>query len=241
MLDQEALFRESLFDALADDEGAQFWEGVYGQPIPFDPPYKESTATEPDSKGELERMSEEEYIQHIRQEMWKKTHQALLEERAEREKRRREKEKIDEEERRKAREDVEFQRRVDESLRRGRERKDQALRAQGWKDRWTRYLAAWDSLSSSSSSSSNNGTRIPWPVYTGSPKDLDKDEIETFLSHGSGGGIPDREEFVKALKTERVRWHPDKMQQKLGKLDEETLKNVIMVFQIIDELWSRNK
>lgn len=26
-------FRESLFDALADDEGAAFWESVYGQPI----------------------------------------------------------------------------------------------------------------------------------------------------------------------------------------------------------------
>ena len=31
--DPEAAFRESLFDAMADDEGAAFWEGVYGQPI----------------------------------------------------------------------------------------------------------------------------------------------------------------------------------------------------------------
>src|SRR5436853_946524 len=29
----EAAFRESLFDAMADDEGAMFWESVYGQPI----------------------------------------------------------------------------------------------------------------------------------------------------------------------------------------------------------------
>ena len=32
-LSPDTAFRESLFDALADDEGAAFWEGVYGQPI----------------------------------------------------------------------------------------------------------------------------------------------------------------------------------------------------------------
>ncbi|KLU83995.1 hypothetical protein MAPG_03043 [Magnaporthiopsis poae ATCC 64411] len=32
-LDADAAFRESLFDAMADDEGAAYWEGVYGQPI----------------------------------------------------------------------------------------------------------------------------------------------------------------------------------------------------------------
>src|SRR5436190_10673322 len=29
----DTAFRESLFDALADDEGAAYWESVYGQPI----------------------------------------------------------------------------------------------------------------------------------------------------------------------------------------------------------------
>ena len=32
-LSPNAAFRESLFDAMADDEGAAFWEGVYGQPV----------------------------------------------------------------------------------------------------------------------------------------------------------------------------------------------------------------
>ena len=54
-LDPETAFRESLFDALADDEGAAYWEGVYGQPIHI------YGSQKPGPDGELERMDDDEY------------------------------------------------------------------------------------------------------------------------------------------------------------------------------------
>ncbi|CAI4217990.1 unnamed protein product [Parascedosporium putredinis] len=65
-LDPEAAFRESLFDAMADDEGAAYWEGVYGQPIHV-------YSNERDGpQGELERMTDDEYAAYVRQKMWEK-------------------------------------------------------------------------------------------------------------------------------------------------------------------------
>ncbi|KAF3167442.1 hypothetical protein TWF751_008144 [Orbilia oligospora] len=56
--DPEAAFRESLFEAMADDEGASYWEGVYGQPIHlYERPKVEN------EKGELEMMTDEEYAE----------------------------------------------------------------------------------------------------------------------------------------------------------------------------------
>ena len=73
---QKSSFRESLFDALADDEGAAFWQGVYGQPIHTYAPYRENP-----EEGELERMTDEEYVAHVRAQMWHKSHGYILEER----------------------------------------------------------------------------------------------------------------------------------------------------------------
>ncbi|KAF3144716.1 hypothetical protein TWF703_008703 [Orbilia oligospora] len=59
--DPEAAFRESLFEAMADDEGASYWEGVYGQPIHlYERPKVEN------EKGELEMMTDEEYAERSR-------------------------------------------------------------------------------------------------------------------------------------------------------------------------------
>ncbi|KAH6687243.1 hypothetical protein F5X68DRAFT_261461 [Plectosphaerella plurivora] len=54
-LSPDTAFRESLFDAMADDEGAAYWEGVYGQPVHV----YASEAAGP--TGELEQMNDEEY------------------------------------------------------------------------------------------------------------------------------------------------------------------------------------
>jgi hypothetical protein len=41
------------------------------------------------------------------------------------------------------------------------------------------------------------------------------------------------------LKEERVRWHPDKIQQRLGgRVDEAVMRDVTAVFQIVDKLWT---
>jgi len=79
-LDSEAAFRESLFDAMADDEGADYWSSIYGQPIHTYP----NTYLSPET-GRLEKMTDEEYTEFVRTKMWEKTHQHVLEERARRE------------------------------------------------------------------------------------------------------------------------------------------------------------
>src|ERR1700742_2725384 len=53
-LPPDQAFRESLFDAMGDDEGAAFWENVYGQPIHHYPDTYQDEET-----GELERMTDD--------------------------------------------------------------------------------------------------------------------------------------------------------------------------------------
>ncbi|CAG9944600.1 unnamed protein product [Clonostachys rosea f. rosea IK726] len=166
----QAAFRESLFDAMADDEGALYWEGVYGQPVHV---YS-------NERGELERMSDEEYAAYVRQKMWEKTHAGLMEE-----------------------------------------------RARQYNEAWAR----WDEGPTASS--------LPWPSKSGDQSNLDEKSVKGFfincLKHEEKG----EKGFLTKLKEERVRWHPDKIQQKLGgQVAEDTMKEVTAIFQIIDRLWS---
>ena len=56
---------------------------------------------------------------------------------------------------------------------------------------------------------------------------------------GIDAGEAGEAEFLARLKEERVRWHPDKIQQKLGgRVDEAVMRDVTAVFQIVDKLWS---
>jgi len=142
-LDPDAAFRESLFDALADDEGAAYWEGIYGQPIHIYPPPTASNSGDVGPDGELERMTDEEYATYVRARMYEKTHQHVIEERArreeERQRRKQEAEASAQDGERLETEHEAFQARIAESLRRG-ERRKQARR---WAEAWTRYRDAW--------------------------------------------------------------------------------------------------
>ncbi|KAF7587530.1 hypothetical protein BBP40_007089, partial [Aspergillus hancockii] len=115
-LNTDTAFRESLFDALGDDEGAAYWESVYGQPIHTYP----IPNVPKGPNGELEQMSEEEYASYVRTRMWERTREGMEEERerlrAERAKQKRREARAEEER-------GEFERAVEESLARGRERK----------------------------------------------------------------------------------------------------------------------
>lgn len=236
-------FRESLFDALADDEGAAYWEGVYGQPINIYP------TSRPGVDGKLERMSEEEYAEYVRAKMWEKTHQHIVQEREEREKARRERkaqrEQWEEEGGREEKERESIRARMEESLRRGEERK----RAKEAAASWDRYTAKWAKLSSSSTAPSGTADAdtdthatvadlIPWPVLSGTPRHVGKAEIERFLRAAPAW----KEDATALLKAERVRWHPDKMQRRFGqRIDEQTIRDVTAVFQVIDQLWSARR
>ncbi|KAJ4355830.1 uncharacterized protein N0V89_003851 [Didymosphaeria variabile] len=229
-VDSDTVFRESIFDAMADDEGADYWEGIYGQPIHIYP------NTKPGPDGTLERMTEEEYADFVRTKMWEKSHQHILEERAAREKaRQKRKERNRELEEEAAKDEVErenIRRQMEESLKRGAERK----RAKEADASWAKYLTKWDHLKAMKKPElSDLRTMIPWPVASGRAGQVEGKAIEQFLRSSPSW----REDALALLKIERVRWHPDKMQQRFGQhLDSETMKLVTAVFQVIDRIWN---
>jgi hypothetical protein len=228
-MDPEVAFRESLFDAMADDEGAQFWEGVYGQPIHHYPDVKEGPT------GELERMTDEEYAAHVRAKMYEKTHQHLIEEKARREAAKKERARLEREGRKEEEEAKRFRRKVEESLKRGEERKNRKV----WAERWEAYVRKWDNLSKGRDAKVAIAS-IPWPVESGKKNDIDFKGIERFFLHAPTSGQPTEAELGKILKLERIRWHPDKIQQKLGgqDVDEDVMQAVTKVFQFIDRMWT---
>ncbi|KAL8775406.1 MAG: hypothetical protein Q9209_000414 [Squamulea sp. 1 TL-2023] len=229
-LDPETAFRESLFDALADDEGAAFWESVYGQPIHTYSPFIRFNGNDPE-QAELQRMTDDEYATYVRARMWEKSHAHIVEERLHREAKN---------SRRKEREQQhrDWERDVEDALRRGDERR----RKNRWKDAWGKYLKGWEALSSPGHEKAKEMKHhIPWPVETGRYRDVDRERVEIFFQNAPQSARPDESlDLRKVLKTERFRWHPDKFLQKAGgvRLDGEIIAMVTAVFQIIDRLWS---
>ncbi|KAM3478526.1 hypothetical protein MY5147_002171 [Beauveria neobassiana] len=228
-LDPEAAFRESLFDAMADEEGAAYWEGVYGQPVHI---YEQDKVG---PQGELERMTDEEYAAHVRQKMWEKTHAGLLEERARREERRKQKEE-------EARHNKKLHEEMERSLRRGEARRERRY----WARRWEDYTALWENWDGAART-------MAWPwkggvakraagwgiVEDGEEEEIDEQEVREFFVHGLAADEIGEAAFVSKLKDERVRWHPDKIQQRLGgKMDDKVMRDVTAIFQIIDRLWA---
>ncbi|KAL4876081.1 hypothetical protein BJY04DRAFT_200568 [Aspergillus karnatakaensis] len=262
-LSPNTAFRESLFDALGDDEGAAFWEGVYGQPIhsfAAPPGQNGSGAGENHERSELDQLNEEDYAAYVRSEMWKRTREGMLEEqerlRAEkRAKAAAEKAADAQEERRR------FERAMEDSLRRGRERKKAK---EAWRGAWESYLRSWEDVEKArkegagsgpeSGSATGEGTTVRgllfWPVNSGRRRDVSRENVEEFMRRappqGSGSGLGAEESedlLLSTLKAERVRWHPDKIQHRYGALgiDESVMRSVTEVFQIIDHMWNELK
>lgn len=229
-------FRESLFDALADDEGAAYWEGVYGQPVHVYPD------TKPGPDGKLERMTEEQYADYVRSKMWEKSHQHIVEEREAKErarkKRKEQRAHLDEDVAHEEREREQIRRQMEESLKRGAERK----KAKEAEAAWTNYTKRWEELKSAQNIAQEADLQvrdlIPWPVVSGKMTHVCKEEIERFLRNSSMW----KADPAALLKVERVRWHPDKMQQRFGQhIDKDTMKSVTAAFQVIDRLWTERR
>lgn len=173
-------------------------------------------------------MSDEEYVSYVRARMWEKSHGHIVEERMKREE---ERAKVKEKERL----GREWERGVEEALRRGEDRR----RKKRWKGVWGRYLEGWSGVTG------KEEQQICWPVESGKRKHVEREEIERFYrdapqaaEEGSG-----KVDLGEVLKKERVRWHPDKVQQRAGSdgLDLDTMKLVTSVFQVVDRLWSELK
>ncbi|KAK5127975.1 hypothetical protein LTR85_005092 [Meristemomyces frigidus] len=261
-------FQDSLFDALADDEGAQYWESVYSQPIHV---YPRPTVETP--KGELEQMSDEKYAAYVKIKMWERKHPEIVIERERAKKARKE------EEEEKTRRREEFVRRKEQAAWEHAERKGarrygkasddedeekyehhvpgewdtagesvkQQKRREEYKAAWARYLATWDKLKhdllnersapGAEAEDASPSKRIPWPVLDSKP--VMRANIEDFMRRAPA----DTERTsLQLLKAERVRWHPDKVQQRFsGKVDEGTMKLVTGVFQVVDGLFEEER
>ncbi|KAK1765801.1 hypothetical protein QBC33DRAFT_544019 [Phialemonium atrogriseum] len=234
-LSPDAAFRESLFDAMADDEGAAYWEGVYGQPIHIygrgrrsrdgdndNNNDKDGKVGDRDDGDELQRMTDDEYATFVRRRMWEKTHAGLLEEKARRERERAARAAAEAEAARIAEE-------MERSLRRGEERR----RRRDWARRWGEYVAAWAGWT-------GDVEALPWPTTSAGREEVAAEgAVREFFVRGLGLEELGEKEFAARLKEERVRWHPDKVQQRLGgEVDGGVLRDVTAIFQIIDRLWS---
>lgn len=255
--DANAAFRDSLFDALADDEGAAYWESVYSQPIHVYPrPAKES------AKGELEQMGDDEYAAYVQSKMWEKKNPEIVREREQKQKQRKE----EEEERTRRREDfvrskqraaweraerdgarkfagvdgdAEYEYEFDfEGRTKTASKRSSSFSGSSQKEylqAWQEYMAAWDQLKQEllARSDAADGTepskRIPWPVLAGQA--VTRPNLEAFMQN-----VPQSEKSrLQVLKAERVKWHPDKIQQRFGgTVDEGTMKVVTGVFHVVD-------
>jgi hypothetical protein len=176
-------------------------------------------------------MTDDEYAAYVRQKMWEKTHAGLLEERARRAKERAAREKDDKEFMMKEKEARRVADEMERSLRLGEERR----REKAWRDGWERYLTRWKTWQ-------GDADGIAWPVRSGKKDDVGADEVKTFFLKGLRLEDVGEKEFSAKLRDERVRWHPDKMQQRLGgigsQVDRGVMGQVTAAFQIIDQLWA---
>jgi hypothetical protein len=262
--DPGAAFRDSLFDALADDEGAAYWESVYNQPIHV---YARPTVQTP--KGELEEMNDEQYAAYVQTRMWEKKNPHIVLEREQKQRQKRE------EEEEKVRRREEFIRRKERAAWE-KSHKDGARRFAGldsdgedgyeyvldtngvserstdgpsqdeYRSAWSTYLAAWDKLkvdlenAASQSEAGSNvsqdikpAKRIPWPVLESKP--VTKPNIEAFMRNAPRS--TDGPTRTQIFKLERVKWHPDKIQQRFrGAVDDGTMKIVTGIFHVVDDL-----
>ncbi|KAK6501564.1 hypothetical protein TWF481_009400 [Arthrobotrys musiformis] len=232
--DPESAFRESLFEAMADDEGAAYWEGVYGQPIHlYERPKVEN------EKGELEMMTDEEYAEYVRKRMYEKTDEYMEKERK-RIKKERERERKQEEEDR-----AEWQRRERERLLLEKERRSRK-NIERIKKAWAIYTGIWEDITKKERPKSGR-IEVPWPVESGRRKDVSKEAIESFFKSAPGANSgtdgPESKSYADILRLERVRWHPDKALQRWGReaISDDILQGITAVFQIVDSLWAQER
>ena len=181
-------------------------------------------------------MSDEEYVAYVRAKMWEKSHEYILEER-----RKRDEDRAKRKER--EREQKEWRLDVEEALRRGEERRRKGRR----KEAWGRYMAWWEMEKNINREGKREKKRgkesICWPVISGKWVDVVNEEVERFYRDAPKAASAGEVDWLEVLKKERVKWHPDKMQQRAGSkgLDEETMKLVTAVFQVVDRLWGETR
>lgn len=197
-------------------------------------------------------MTDEDYVNYVKTKMWEKKHPEVLQQRKQND---REK-KLEEEERTKRRERF-VRRKEQRAWERSQSNKiddgendryeyqfagetngtnDDNTRDKASANGWTNYLSAWDELKHDlvHSPFTTQTNRIVWPLLESQTPT--KANVKAFMRT-----LPQRSRF-RALKAERVKWHPDKMQQRFsGRVDKATLEKVTAVFQTMDELYEEER
>ena len=251
-LSSDSAFQEALFDAVADQEGAAYWEAVYGQPIHTFSPYitrSTNSVANPGKTPVIERMTDQEYTAYVRARLWERSPACLQIERQRRSQERAKQashEKLQQaqhhhrEERRARRRTRPSFHEPDEDWR-GRRRVQ-------WNDycvRWREFLSKVNHTTASRTDLIDKPVRcdqnqVPWPVATGRAADVAQPAVERFLraaAECSGPPSAQGERLHEILRIERVRFHPDRMTRVTGGLSEQTMKSVTAVFVILDRLW----
>lgn len=169
---------------------------------------------------------------HVRSKMWEKSHGYILEERRRKEESMKAKKKKQEEVRI-------WDEGVEDALRRGEERR----RKGKWVACWQGYLKGWEKVAEIRTEKLARD-QLVWPVESGRQEDVSYEEVKRFfknapLSATTGQPV----DLGVVLKAERVKWHPDKVQQRFGsrRVDDNVMKAVTAVFQAIDRMWSETR
>lgn len=226
-------------DALSDADGAAYWQRVYGVDLSTIPRTKTDRIT-----GTTERTTDDERVAYARRMIFEaqKAPRVIREEeryrkRMEEARRRDEEARAAEKERRERKQRVRaaeaekrrMQEEIERSLRRGEERKKRTEMKRKF-DEYSKRWAEWD----------GEQTMIPWPTLTGARNGITEREIRSFLVRGLELKTVGPKEFSARLKEQRVRWHPDKMQQRMGgkdNVDKGVMADITMTFQVIDTLY----
>ncbi|RUS29155.1 hypothetical protein BC938DRAFT_480977 [Jimgerdemannia flammicorona] len=229
----DADWQQHLFDAMAEDEGGDFYAAQFYHTNWHDDSNGSTSNSKSNQRGRsrVDLMSEEEYRRYIvngvRSRIAAKDPARRLREaqrRAERAKK-----ATNEKERERERE-VEREREMErEARRRLRGNQDVVIARATYVSRWNKLLA--------SSSKGISVKDVPWPVVG---EVVTKEDVANFIV----GGTADQAERKKLIRTEQMRFHPDKFLQRLGERLAEgrerkkVLERVNEVSSVLNELWS---
>jgi hypothetical protein len=198
-------------------------------------------------------LDDDAFVEFVKEEMWKNTNENL-----ERQRREAKQERAWKNERYKLQEKLREYRKAklrkqgildeDQTMVEEEEQTDEVDQTQvnTWELAWDRYDRGWAALLANAETARDNDedrdpvehahALIPWPVLSGQFDDVTKESVEEFFQNAP----PPNVKLLPLLKNDRIRWHPDKMQQQFGarKIDVETIRHVTAVFQIIDRMYS---
>jgi hypothetical protein len=156
---------------------------------------------------EREARKEKERLERERLEKERLERERLERERLEKERRKREEQKQREREREQAADNERTRQRAQkkrEERAREKREKEQKEREE-WDQLWTTYQERWVSFRASASTETNIRDAIPWPVKSGSYRDVKASNVKQFFQKA----VPADANVATLMRKECLKWHPD--------------------------------